>query len=130
VLLLARLRHELSITQRGRPTVELLVEESVPVAVVAGASEPLTDQEASALLYARAAGTLKDAVRQAQLAWMEQQRHPLQQLLGQVARTRADQLLADHRRVRDAADARGSYAVRALEPVDVIGAWVLLPEAN
>lgn len=100
------------------------------MAVVAGATEPLTDQEASALLYARAAGTLKDAVRQAQLAWMEQQRQPLQRLLGQVARTRADQLLADHRRVRDAADARGSYAVRALEPVDVIGAWVLLPEAN
>jgi superfamily II DNA or RNA helicase len=134
VLLLARLRHELTITRRLRnreeQRVELLVEESVPVAVVAGATEPLTDQEASTLLFEPATGTLGDAVRQAQLAWLEQQQPALQHHLGVVARRRAEQLLADHRRVRDASDARGSYAIRALEPADVIGAWVLLPEVR
>ena len=43
---------------------------------------------------------------------------------------RAETLLEDHRRVRDAAKARGAYEIRALTPVDVIGAWVLLPEVR
>jgi hypothetical protein len=43
------------------------------------------------------------------------------------AERRAQALLADHRRVREAADARGSYSVEALLPPDVIGLFVLLP---
>jgi hypothetical protein len=39
-------------------------------------------------------------------------------------------LLADHRRVREAADARGSYSVRAMVPPDVIGVFVLLPSVS
>jgi hypothetical protein len=47
-----------------------------------------------------------------------------------VAERRAQALLADHRRVREAADARGSYSVKALLPADVIGVYVLLPEVK
>lgn len=130
VLLLARLRHELTVTQKGRAPVVALVEEAVPVAVVAGSDVSLTDVEASALLLAVPHGTLANAVRSAQLEWLSGQAGALQQALGDVARRRADTLLADHRRVRKAADARGKYDIRALEPVDVIGAWVLLPEAR
>ena len=130
VLLLARLRHELTITQKGRPPVVALVEEALPVAVVAGSDTPLTDTEASALLLSLPSGTLPSAVRSAQLEWLSGQSGALQEALGDVARRRADTLLADHRRVRKAADARGKYDIRALEPVDVIGAWVLLPEAR
>lgn len=43
------------------------------------------------------------------------------------ARRRAGELLADHRRVREAARARGSWSVNALLPADVIGLFVLLP---
>jgi putative NIF3 family GTP cyclohydrolase 1 type 2 len=50
--------------------------------------------------------------------------------LDEVAERRAQALLADHRRVREAADARGSYSVKALLPADVIGAYVLLPEVK
>lgn len=47
--------------------------------------------------------------------------------LNDVAKTRAQALLADHRRVREAADARGSYQVTASLPVDVMGVYVLVP---
>jgi hypothetical protein len=107
-----------------------LVEEAVPVAVVAGTDTPLTDAEASALLLAVPSGTLPGAVRAAQLEWLTGQASALQEALGAVGRRRAATLLDDHRRVRDAAKARGTYDIRALEPVDVIGAWVLLPEAR
>jgi hypothetical protein len=46
------------------------------------------------------------------------------------AERRADALLKDHRRVRQAADARGSYAVKALLPTDVVGLFVLLPRVS
>jgi Asp-tRNA(Asn)/Glu-tRNA(Gln) amidotransferase A subunit family amidase len=46
------------------------------------------------------------------------------------AERRAQALLADHRRVREAADARGSYGVKALLPADVIGLFVLLPRVD
>ena len=44
------------------------------------------------------------------------------------AKRRAQALLDDHRRVREASDARGSWTVKALLPADVIGLFVLLPE--
>jgi hypothetical protein len=44
-----------------------------------------------------------------------------------VADVQAERLLADHRRVREAADARGRYEVHALKPVDVIALYVLKP---
>ena len=50
--------------------------------------------------------------------------------LATFAERRAQALLADHRRVREAADARGSYSVKSLLPVDVIGLFVLLPKVN
>ena len=50
--------------------------------------------------------------------------------LDAFAERRAQALLSDHRRVRVAADARGSYSVKALLPPDVIGLFVLLPRAS
>ncbi|MGQ0501578.1 MAG: hypothetical protein ACT4P0_03050 [Panacagrimonas sp.] len=46
---------------------------------------------------------------------------------GTLANERAQTLLQDHRRVRKAADAKGSYQVTASLPVDVMGVYVLLP---
>jgi hypothetical protein len=57
----------------------------------------------------------------------------LEQRLDEVsafAERRAQTLLADHRRVREAADARGSYSVKALLPADIIGLFVLLPRVD
>ena len=51
-----------------------------------------------------------------------------QAALEEIARQRARDLLEDHRRVRDAARAKGSYEVRPQLPVDVLGLYVLMPE--
>jgi hypothetical protein len=45
-----------------------------------------------------------------------------------LAKSRAETLLADHRRVREAAADRGSYSVKPCLPVDLIGISVLLPD--
>ncbi len=48
--------------------------------------------------------------------------------INDVARIRADALLADHFRVREAAAARGfRTTVEACLPIDIIGVFVLLP---
>ena len=44
-----------------------------------------------------------------------------------MAKERAQALLQDHRRVRGAAEAKGSYQVTASLPVDVMGVYVLVP---
>ena len=49
--------------------------------------------------------------------------------LDAIAKDRAQALLADHRRVREAAEARGTYQVTASLPVDIMGVYVLVPAA-
>ena len=49
----------------------------------------------------------------------------------QIANRRAEELLADHRRVREASEVKGiRYSVAPCLPVDVIGVYVLLPAQN
>lgn len=43
---------------------------------------------------------------------------------------RAEALLADHRQVREAAGARGSYLVSPLFPPDMVGLFALLPRVD
>jgi len=45
-----------------------------------------------------------------------------------LAKSRAEILLTDHRRVRDASVAQGIYAVKPCLPVDLVGMYVLLPK--
>lgn len=47
--------------------------------------------------------------------------------LNKHAEKRAQELLTDHRRVREAADARGRYSVTTLLPPDIIGVYIILP---
>ena len=72
------------------------------------------------LAPARAAEEIKIA-----LTFLDEQ----QQRLDDLAKERADMLLADHRRVREAARDLGSYTVRPCLPVDVIGVSILLPDS-
>jgi hypothetical protein len=129
ILVLARLRHELATIRAGQRFIAM-VEEALPVAIIAGSLEPLLDTEAAALVMSPATATLDAGPRRAQLEWLANQREAIETVLARVASRRAAQLLEDHRRVRDAASARGRYEIRAVEPVDVIGAWVLLPAAR
>ena len=50
--------------------------------------------------------------------------------LASIAKARADALLADHRRVRDASGDKGTYSVSPVLPPDIMGVYVYLPEFN
>jgi|GEM_PF-2717473 len=52
---------------------------------------------------------------------------PIQQALGLVAEDRAAAQLAARERVRAAARARGRVSIEPVVPVDILGAYVLLP---
>jgi hypothetical protein len=51
----------------------------------------------------------------------------LQQSLNLVAQERASAQLAAHERVRGAARIRGRVAIQPVLPVDILGAYILLP---
>lgn len=125
---LVRLRHQLT-AQRGTRSSALLVEEATALAWAGGAS-PLEGPDALALLHSAPLG---DPPPHARDRTVSQALAQVQARLGELdafAERRAQALLADHRRVREAADARGSYTVKALLPADVIGIFVLLPRLD
>jgi len=126
-LYLVRLRYDIAYA-RGSETKRLLAEESIPIAVQ-GTAEPRieTSDGADAYLDATPTGNLARHVMVHQLEEALQWYMEHQVFFEQLARTRAEDLLEDHRRVRDAALARGSYEVKPNLPVDLIGMFVLLP---
>ncbi|MBI5780608.1 MAG: DEAD/DEAH box helicase [Rhodocyclales bacterium] len=127
-VLLLRLRHQLTLG-RGDGARTLMVEEALPVALL-GRNDPQWQiaPPVADWFAAPAGNELAPTARKrfilAALDTLAQQSAALEALAAQ----RAELLLADHRRVRDAARARGEYQVRALLPVDVIAVYVLLPE--
>ncbi|MGH6820043.1 MAG: helicase, partial [Methylocella sp.] len=128
-LYLLRLRHQLSYVRRREPY-QLMAEESVALAV-RGRNRPewLDEENADRLLTCQPGGNLPLAVVQREinlsLEWIRSQPQRIEAL----ARTRAEALLADHRRVREAARDVGQYSVTPCLPVDIIGVYVLLPDA-
>lgn len=127
-LYLLRVRHQLSYTRRREPF-QMMAEETVALAV-RGRTQPewLTDPQATRLLECTPSGNLppeavQREVRQA-IAYLAA--HPEQ--LQALAQQRADALLADHQRVREAARDVGQYSVSPCLPVDVMGVYVLLPD--
>ena len=128
-LYLLRLRHQLSYVRRREPF-QMMAEETVALAVY-GRTQPewLVNDRATRLLECTPSGNLPpDAVqrevRQA-IAFLAAHTEQLQAL----AQRRADNLLADHQRVREAARDVGQYSVSPCLPVDVMGVYVLLPDA-
>lgn len=127
-LFLLRIRHQLSVTRRG--TVRQLMAEETTVLAVRGRAQPewLFDVQVARLLDSKPSANLsrEAAVREiaAALAFLDEHRDALDRL----AQERAEALLADHRRVREAARDVGQYDVRPCLPVDVLGVYVLLPD--
>jgi superfamily II DNA or RNA helicase len=126
-VLLLRLRHQLSVTRDGH-TKLMLCEETVAVSTTG--AEALTElplPQARTLLGTEAVRNMPSVVRDRHIQQALDTLPSWQNALNDVAKTRAQALLADHRRVREAADARGSYQVTASLPVDVMGVYVLVP---
>ena len=128
-VLLLRIRHQLTVTH-GSQTRLLMCEEAV--AVAASGSEPfdeLSPDMTRQLLGSEATRNMPTPLRDRQLQNALDALPGWQPQLEAIAKARPQALLTDHRRVREAAEGRGSYQVTASLPVDVMGLYVLLPDA-
>jgi len=126
---LLRLRHQLGYVRRREPF-QMMAEETVALAV-AGRSNPqwLQGESVARLLECTPTGNLPVEAMQREIrtALDFLAAHPQQ--LQALAEQRAQTLLADHQRVREAARDVGQYSVSACLPVDVMGVYVLLPDS-
>ncbi len=125
---LVRLRHQLT-SQRGPEVMTLLVEEATAIAWT-GDPSPLEGSDALTLLSPIPVSEPPPHVRERAVMQALGQLEIRTPELDAFAERRAQALLADHRRVREAAEALGRYSVKALLPVDVIGLFVLLPKVD
>ena len=129
-VLLLRIRHQLTVTH-GTSTRLLMCEEAVAVAATGSdAFAELTPEQTRQLLGAEATRNLPAPLRDRQLQSALDALPGWQPQFEAIAKARAQALLADHRRVREAAEGRGSYQVTASLPVDVMGLYVLLPDTG
>lgn len=131
-LVLVRYRYHI-LKQRGDETVPLLAEECVPLAFrgAPDRAEWLGAEETEALLQARSTGNETLSTAQAMLERMLEQvrQGALDPELESHAVRRADELLAAHRRVRDAARlTHVKYRVEPKLPADILGMYVYLPK--
>jgi hypothetical protein len=134
---LLRLRHQITVERRdaqGRhvPAKSLLAEECLGVAVRGTAAPELLDEaDALALLSLEPGRNMEDGQKTRLIAQALEAVPALEPRFNALAEARAAALLADHRRIREASDARGfRYSVRPALPVDKIGVYVLMPMAK
>lgn len=126
---LLRLRHQLGYVRRREPF-QMMAEETVAIAV-AGRSNPqwLQDDNVARLLECTPTGNLPAEAVQREIRTALDFLASHSQQLQALAEQRAQILLADHQRVREAARDVGQYSVSACLPVDLMGVYVLLPDA-
>lgn len=128
-VVLLRLRHQLGYVRRRQPY-QMMAEETVALAVK-GRSNPewLSDDTTAQLLECVPTANLPQGTMAREVAQTLQflAQHPQQ--LNALAQARAQTLLTDHRRVREAARDVGQYSVAPCLPVDVMGVYVLLPDS-
>ncbi len=126
---LLRLRHQLSYVRRRQPY-QMMAEETVAVAAQ-GRTNPvwLSDDSVAQLLQSTPTSNLPPQMIRDQVEQSIVFAQANQAYLSQLAFERAQALLEDHRRVREAARDVGQYSVSPCLPVDVIGVYVLLPES-
>jgi superfamily II DNA or RNA helicase len=125
---LLRLRHQLEYVRRREPF-QLMAEETVALAVK-GRTNPqwLIGQEVNQLLECVPSGNIPKEAMTREINYAMEFLKAHEQKLEALASDRAQALLNDHRRVREAARDVGQYSVNACLPVDVIGVYVLLPD--
>lgn len=128
VIALLRLRYQLTTTHRREQRLAL-VEEALVVALRGGqAPELLGDTDAAALMAAEPARNIDPVRRNREIAEALAAIPAAHPALAELAQQRANELLEDHKRVREASEARFlKYEVTPCLPVDVIGLYVLLP---
>jgi len=124
---LLRLRYKLTV--HGRRERLLLAEEAGALAFEgAGAQPVLAGEPARALLEHAATGDLAAVARGRHVSQArERMAAALEGSIAAYARERAEQLAADHARVRAAAAGSARVTVEPIVPADIIGLYVLVP---
>ena len=137
VLYLLRIRNHIRVERRGKDRQyallrSLLAEECLGVAVRDGGSpEVLTDKDERSLLMLEPARNMPDGQKTHFIRRAIETLPNMETDFRNIARERADQLLQDHRRIREASDSRGlRYRVEPAWPIDIIGVYVLMPAAS
>jgi superfamily II DNA or RNA helicase len=124
---LLRLRHQLSYARKGEART-LMAEETAALAVRGRTRPEWIKADLATLLRVTPSANLAPEAASREIATALSFLQSNQARLETLAYERAEALLADHRRVREAARDLGSYTVRPCLPVDVIGVSVLLPD--
>jgi len=126
-LLIARFRYHLHVT--GSEAETLLCEEIVPLACTGAAENPtwVPADEAEKLLAARPERNLIQTAIDQQLELTLPALPQYQTALASLADARANAQLATHDRVRESSRRKGRVTVEAVLPVDILGAFLLLP---
>jgi superfamily II DNA or RNA helicase len=129
-LLVARFRYHLKIA--GAQAETILCEEIVPLACTGQPQAPqwLTQEESERLLTAQPERNLTATAIEQQLSLLLPSLPKFQEALAVVAADRAAAQLAAHERVREASRTRGRVSIQPVLPVDILGAYLLLPKLN
>jgi superfamily II DNA or RNA helicase len=129
-LLVVRFRYHLQVA--GAASETILCEEILPLACAGamGAPQWLTPEDGERLLGARPERNLFPTAIDQQLGLLIPALPSLQAALARAAKERAAAQLEAHERVREAARARGRVAIQPVLPVDILGAYVLLPRLS
>jgi len=131
-LLLLRNRYHI-ITERAAETNQLLAEDCQLVAFRGspGSAEWLSQAEAEAMLEAAPTSNIAPEQKRQFIQRVLDGHDALRPTLDEQARAQGDALLAAHKRVRSASNWRNvRQTIRAELPPDVLGIYVLLPDAG
>jgi superfamily II DNA or RNA helicase len=129
-LLVARFRYHLQVPSGAVETI--LCEEIVPLVCTGSADMPqwLSPDEGERLLTARPEHNLIQTAVDQQLGLLLPSLPKFQQSLATIAAERGRVQLAAHERVREASRTKGRVTIQPVLPVDILGAYVLLPKLN
>jgi superfamily II DNA or RNA helicase len=131
-LCLLRTRIHLTVTRTDREPKELLAEDAILAAFRGTPEAPdwLDPEEAAALLDARPDANLSPDLVIRQLERAREALVTVEGHLEELARSRADEVLSAHRRVRESTKAQGTFRARPQLPIDVLGLFIYLPKAE
>jgi hypothetical protein len=126
-LVVARFRYHLK--PRVSEELSLLCEEIVPLAFHGSSKAPqwIEGEQAESLLSARPDANINSSLVDQQLPLLLDGLPDLQIALAAIATQRAVLQLQAHERVREATRDRAKVRIEAILPVDILGAYLLLP---
>ena len=131
-LLVVRLRYHLKVQRRGGSDDPLLAEEVQTLAFTGAPNEPqwLDDVVVTPLLELNPSGNLPLSLVKQQLQHLIGHLDDLRTKLDDIATVRAKVLKDAHTRIRHSARMTGRIQVKPVDEVDILGCFILLPDAN